>query len=321
MIFIKKVFIIGVTGATILTAIFLAVIYIANSEYELEQIGEEIVNSTGPTVDDEGENEENVDEQDDETTAEVENPLFKEDPVKDFLSEKVNKAIELFFTKHLHIVAIGDSLTEGVGDEAEDGGYVGILNNQINYEKEVAYFENYGKRGNRTDQLLNRLEEEEIAEAISNADIVLITIGANDVMQVFKENFTNLTLEKFANERLDYENRLHSILSTMNEINNELKIYLIGFYNPFNRYFSDIDELEIIVENWNTSSRLVTEEYSNITFIPVKDLFEKTDTEYLSSDNFHPNHQGYQMIAERILEYFTSEEGEIYDHSPPTEEE
>src|SRR5690625_7956906 len=99
----------------------------------------------------------------------------------------------------------------------------------------------------------------------------------------------------------------------MNEINNILRIYLIGFYNPFNRYFSDIDLLEIIVENWNTSSRLVTEEYGNITFIPVKDLFEKTDTEYLASINFHRNHQGYQMIAERILEYFTGEEEETYD--------
>jgi len=137
-------------------------------------------------------------------------------------------------------------------------------------------------------------------------------------MQVFKENFTDLTLEKFAGEQVNYENRLRSIFTSINEINPQLDIFLIGFYNPFSRYFSDIDELEIIVESWNESSRLVTEQFDNVTFIPINDLFENIDTEYLSSDNFHPNHQGYRMMAERILLYLTGEEGELYDDSQAT---
>lgn len=49
-----------------------------------------------------------------------------------------------------------------------------------------------GKRGSRIDELL----------VIEDADIVLITIGANDIMRIVRENFNHLTYELFVNEQL-----------------------------------------------------------------------------------------------------------------------
>lgn len=217
------------------------------------------------------------------------------------VSEVVEGVIKLF-KKDLQVVAIGDSLTQGIGDETENGGYVGILNNTFEENNINVNIENYGKRGNRTDQLLKRLEKEEIAESIQHADIVFITIGANDMMKIVKNNFTNLHLELFNEEKLEYVERLTAIFNKVNEINPDTKIYLIGFYNPFEHYFSDIEELQMIVNDWNESSKSVTEEFDNVKYIPTVDLFSDSDVELLSDDHFHPNTSGYKLMAKRILE-------------------
>nr|WP_326942904.1 SGNH/GDSL hydrolase family protein [Aneurinibacillus migulanus] len=62
--------------------------------------------------------------------------------------------------------------------------------------------ENFGKRGSRTDGLLERLEQNTISSAIEDTDIVLITIGANDIMRIVRENFNHLTYEQFVNKQL-----------------------------------------------------------------------------------------------------------------------
>src|SRR5699024_12036284 len=112
-----------------------------------------------------------------------------------------------------NIETSGDSLKQGVSDSQKKGGYVGILERTINRENQLAHFEKYGKRGDRTDQLIDRLDSTEIQASIREADIILITIGANDIMQVVKENITNLTYEQFTEARTKYESRLQSLFN------------------------------------------------------------------------------------------------------------
>jgi lysophospholipase L1-like esterase len=221
---------------------------------------------------------------------------------KNNVREVIDGVINLF-NKDLKIVAIGDSLTQGVGDQTENGGYVGILNNTFEDKKLNISIENYGKRGNRTDQLLKRLENKEIASSIKNADVVLITIGANDIMKIVKSNFSDLKVETFDKEKQDYTNRLRDIFDKINQLNPETKVYLIGFYNPFEGYFGDIKELELVMNSWNEAGKSVTEEYENISYIPTADLFSAANLELLAEDYFHPNTNGYKLIAERVLQY------------------
>lgn len=225
--------------------------------------------------------------------------------VKTFVEDAVQSTIDYFTNKEAHIVAIGDSLTQGVGDSSGEGGYVGILDNTINKRTHLAEFENYGKRGNRSDQLLKRLDNPQIVQSIKESDIVIITIGANDIMKVLKENFTSLSYNDFAMERDDYKNRLTKIFDKINELNPKTKIYLIGFYNPFEKYFPEIKELGIIVKDWNTIGKNVTSGYENAAFIPTIDLLADTNVDLYAEDNFHPNTLGYQRIAKRVLEYLT----------------
>ncbi|MGM7719873.1 SGNH/GDSL hydrolase family protein [Metabacillus sp. Hm71] len=245
----------------------------------------------------------NIADKEEEEEADGENNklITLTEDVRKTVREAVDGVIKLF-KKDLKVVAIGDSLTQGVGDETESGGYVGILNNTFEDNNINITIENYGKRGNRTDQLLKRLEKKEIAESIQKANIVIITIGANDMMKIVRNNFTNLNIEVFNQEKPDYLERLTAIFNKINKINPNTHIYLIGFYNPFDRYFGDIEELQLIVNDWNESSKSVTEEFDNVNYIPISDLFSNSNVELLSGDNFHPNTSGYKLIAKRILE-------------------
>jgi lysophospholipase L1-like esterase len=227
-------------------------------------------------------------------------------PIPAEIKAKVREVVEIaldFFKKDQKIVAIGDSLTEGVGDETKSGGYVGILNHTFEDNNLNITVENYGKKGNRTDQLLKRLEKEDVASAIKQADIVLITIGANDIMNVLKSNFMNVTMEPFQEERVKYIERLKAIFNKINDLNPDTQIYLIGFYNPFERHFGEIKELGMIIDNWNDAGKIIAEEYNNVRYIPTKDLFINTNMDLLAEDEFHPNTSGYKQMAQRVLEY------------------
>ncbi|WP_249869387.1 SGNH/GDSL hydrolase family protein [Oceanobacillus saliphilus] len=240
-----------------------------------------------------------------EEEAEAEEEEDEQRSFPQMIAEAVQSTVDFFTNQETHIVAIGDSLTQGVGDETEQNGYVGILDRTINGQEQIARIDNYGKRGNRTDHLLMRLEDEEISQAIRESDIVLITIGANDIMQVAKENFTNLIMDDFVFEMENYEERLREIFNEIRQLNPDTEIYLLGFYNPFKNYFEDIEELDVIVETWNTTGKEVVNEFENTMFIPTEDLFNDPDADLFADDNFHPNYDGYYLIAERVLEYIT----------------
>lgn len=258
----------------------------------------------------------NVSEEDNlsvDTTAEAEEQQeaatdIDDKPVAETVKEKVREMIEgaiTFFSQDKKMVSIGDSLTQGVGDETESGGYVGILNHTFEDNHMNISIENFGKRGNRTDQLLTRLENEEISSAIKDADIVLITIGANDIMKVVRNNYTNLNIEPFQEEKIKYIERLTAIFYKINELNPDTQIYLIGFYNPFERYFGDIEQLDMILNDWNQAGETVTEEFENVYYIPTEDLFSNSTINLLAEDNFHPNTSGYKLMAQRVLEYLS----------------
>lgn len=244
-----------------------------------------------------------------------------ESRVKTYFSEKVQNAKQYFFNEDIHIVSIGDSLTQGVGDEENNGGYVGILDERINQDSTLAKLDNFGKAGNRTDQLIERLSDEDITAAIEQADIVIVTIGANDIMKVFKENILNVTLDKFKAEEPAYRERLQTIIDEISEKNGRAQIFLVGFYNPFKGYFTDIDELEHIVNDWNDIGESVVSENNQTNFVPIKDIFDEPEETILSGDNFHPNHHGYELIAERILENVANEGMVMYGSAQEFEEE
>lgn len=211
----------------------------------------------------------------------------------------------------MKLVAIGDSLTEGVGDDTHNGGYVPLLASGLD---DVCHFRsietfNYGKSGNRTTQVTARIQEsKEIQKGLKNADAIVITIGANDLLKVAKDNiFKNLSVETFTKPRDEYIKNITTMYQEIRKYNPTCPIYQLGIYNPFYYNFKDITELQSIIDLWNQTTMEFVEKEKNVHFVPINDLIyqgngdgeKQSDVNNLLSeaDSFHPNNTGYQIIA------------------------
>lgn len=206
-----------------------------------------------------------------------------------------------FIPRTYTIVSVGDSLTQGVGDSTKRGGYLPYLEELLEGEKSIqdAQIFNFGVSGNRTTQLLNKLKTVEVKDALRKADIVMITIGGNDVMKVVRENFIGLELKDFDRELINYEKSLTSVVETIRRENQDAMIGLIGLYNPFYQYFEDVEEMDVVMQKWNDVSRLVIGKYENTLFVDIADVFQESEENLLYKDYFHPNDKGYELIAEQ----------------------
>jgi lysophospholipase L1-like esterase len=216
----------------------------------------------------------------------------KEEPPKDFIPKEVA------------IVAIGDSLTKGVGDRTNRGGYVPYLQQKLESLKSVkeVTFESFGVRGLRSDQLLKKLDKDKtMKNALKEADIVIITIGGNDVMKVFQKHITHLKLSYFEEAKVEYEKRLQEIIQHIRKENKNIGIVLVGLYNPFHLWFSDIKEIDAIIRNWNETGKRVIMQYPQTSFVSIEEVFYNKEDELLYDDYFHPNEKGYAFIAERLF--------------------
>ncbi len=211
----------------------------------------------------------------------------------------------------MKLVAIGDSLTEGVGDDTNKGGYVPLLASGLD---DVCHFRsiesfNYGKSGNRTTQVTARIQEsKEIQEGIKKADAIVITIGANDLLKVAKDNiFKSLSVETFSKPREEYITNIKTMYQEIRKYNPNCPIYHLGIYNPFYYNFKDITELQSIIDLWNQTTLEFAEQEKNVHFVPINDLIyqgngdekQQSNVNNLLSeaDSFHPNNTGYQIIA------------------------
>lgn len=225
------------------------------------------------------------------------------------------------YKKSVHFVAVGDSLTEGVGDETKRGGYVPLVADALQQKYELTSIEkdNYGVSGERSDQILKRVKKDsDLRNSLASADIITMTVGGNDLFQAFQKNLTAKTAKQFDRSIKKYGKQVDEILVEMRELNQKAPIYIIGIYNPYYLNFPDIKAMQTVVDNWNDETQRLTKETSNCFFVPVNDLLYKgiatKDTEETSAssssevknnalydeDNFHPNNLGYQLMATAI---------------------
>ncbi|MFJ8235337.1 GDSL-type esterase/lipase family protein [Ureibacillus sp. NPDC094379] len=203
----------------------------------------------------------------------------------------------------IYYLALGDSLTKGVGDEENKKGYTKRLVEKIEQWtiKAKITLDNRGKRGRRSDQLLSLLKKGHYDIELKNAELITITIGGNDLMKIVKKDLFDLKKETFDNELIEFKERYDEIIKEIRLRNENVPIILIGLYNPITKFTGDIPELEAIVTEWNQAILELSEDNTNACFVDVQDLFDEKTKMVYHSDFFHPNGNGYTLITERIL--------------------
>lgn len=219
-------------------------------------------------------------------------------------------------------VAIGDSLTKGVGDSTNQGGFVPLLAQSLTNESGLEFKSiNYGVSGNTSGQILSRMQEKkEIGKDLKKAQLLTITVGGNDLRKAILEDTSNLDLDRFEKASKTYEKNLKQIIELARKDNPDLPIYVVGIYNPLYLNFPDLTELQTLVDQWNQRTEETLSAYQGVYFVPINDLLYKgidgksgvteselgketvTNDALYDEDSFHPNNTGYEIMKEAVLE-------------------
>ncbi|MCT6925932.1 GDSL-type esterase/lipase family protein [Metasolibacillus sp.] len=240
----------------------------------------------------------------------IDDALYIEKAQKEGIIEKLGDIFQLDWltrkeidAQDIQYLALGDSLTDGVGDEYMRQGYTERLVEQLEKWPAIATItlDNRGKKGRRSDQLLRLLEKGHYDKELEAANLVTLTMGGNDVMKIVKTDIFSLKKEMFDEERVNFQHNYEQIVKEIRARNPEVPLILIGFYNPFSIVVDETTPFEEIIVEWNNDVRELAAQDDNACFVPVLDLFHTNEDLVYHTDFFHPNAKGYERMTERIV--------------------
>lgn len=199
----------------------------------------------------------------------------------------------------IQLLILGDSVAKGTGDEKSKG-FTGYLPEYFkNYTSKDILVNNLGVDGLESMGLLEQFQSQKLTQPLLDSDIILISIGGNDVRSI-------LTLNTLAKED-EFKVRMDSYLSNLKLIFQELRknnpnsiVLFVGLYNPYEKLTSAEDAQ--LLNTWNYNTQQLVEGDGKAIFIPTHDLLKYNLGRYISQDGLHPNSAGYQALSSRICD-------------------
>ncbi|MGP4079416.1 DUF459 domain-containing protein [Pseudalkalibacillus sp. R45] len=211
----------------------------------------------------------------------------------------MNQKQEAKTKESTNLVALGDSLTYGVGDDMGSG-YVDDLQTLLSDHHDGAVtVQNFGIPNQQTDGLLYQLQHTDVKDNLDDADYFIIFIGTNDVLKSNGNNLLPIYEKRLKAGKADYEKNVIDIMTIIRDENPDAPILFLGLYNPY----PSSAKIEQVIEEWNVTSQKIVNNYPRVKFISTNELFQEKSTEYFS-DSLHPNKKGYKLITKKIVEEY-----------------
>lgn len=187
-------------------------------------------------------------------------------------------------------VALGDSLTSGVGTEQYEDSYSYLVAQKMAGQNKRVTNLNFSYPGARTDDLIRDLLAKAIAD---DPRVVTLLVGTNDVHgKVSRQEFVN-------NYRLIAQELRQGTQAKLNFIS----IPNIGsdglLVPPYNAYYRNR------VNDFNQEIRKIAREFgaNYIDLATHTEELSHGQGDYYSADRFHPSKSGYRIWADYIYEH------------------
>ncbi|WP_179194752.1 GDSL-type esterase/lipase family protein [Bacillus sp. EAC] len=213
--------------------------------------------------------------------------------------KETNQNQTMHKTDKLKIVALGDSITRGIGDD-EGLGYVNRLKTSLKEQyKQDSTVSNLAVSGAKTSNLLTVLQKKDVQETIRSADTIVLSIGGNDLFPG-ADQLNQEFLKSYRPDEKTFKHNLQQIFKLIRTQNSSASIYAFGYYNPFHNV-QGLDTSSSFVSKWNDILEQSVLSIHDAYVIPTFDLFYNEENKYLYTDHFHPNKEGYTEMANRLL--------------------
>jgi len=218
----------------------------------------------------------------------------------------------------LRITAFGDSIAAGYGLSSQDDNYLTVFANNIG-----ASLTNDAVSGFDSDDLVSLLSSGRADADIRNADMVVLSIGGNDILH--NRELITSALKEAALKGGEYftddvnavydnfEANLIKIYNHIIAINPDAAIIIQTLYNPALKQgykISVIDASKLIdkyIVRLNESIISVSAAFNRVVVFDVADEMNKdADNFYNLKTDFdiHPSKKGHQTLSELFTDYY-----------------
>ncbi|MFC7394415.1 GDSL-type esterase/lipase family protein [Scopulibacillus cellulosilyticus] len=199
-----------------------------------------------------------------------------------------------------HYVALGDSLTVGVGAGIFNPGFVNEyrLMAEQSLQRPIS-FNIFAKTGTTSQQILDSLSLPEITSHICHSEIITLTAGGNDLIKSGKNFLMNKNEEVLEESLSNATANISKIIDTIHQIhadkNQPFILRLFNIYNPFPKIK--------FIDPWLQQFNAHLASFSKQPHIEVADIytaFSGKQNFLLSLDHIHPNIRGYHVMAQTV---------------------
>ena len=223
-------------------------------------------------------------------------------------------------------IALGDSLAAGQTPYKEiDTGYTDLIALRLKQEGQLSFYtKQLAFPGYTIDDVLERVQSEEVKELLSSATLITISAGANDLLSLVKVNPNAGTLSY---SQLSVDFSLNNVRKKMKVMLEELEslapradVYVMGYYFAF-PYVHDTQKQGTMAQLELLNAILQQEaQRAGATFVSVYEEFGLDARTLISNPtDVHPNMEGYRVMANAFLkEYIGSDVWAISSEELPT---
>ena len=198
------------------------------------------------------------------------------------------------------VVVLGDSLSHGTGDPTGRG-YAADVVAELR-RRGPAESVNLAVAGAESSDLRALLASENVRSLVRSADVILFSIGGNDLSHSLSEaGAPARALSSVTDARARFAANLRAILTDLRAVNPSAPIRVLGLYQPLGGEGREARLGESVVLSWSSVITETALGFPNVAVIPVFDVFQGR-ADRLATDKFHPNREGYRLIAERVIQ-------------------
>lgn len=184
------------------------------------------------------------------------------------------------------IVILGDSVAYGYGTKE---GIAKYLRESFPGSRVI----NLGINGLTSDGLAERIETGKWDHHLSDADLVLINIGGNDLLQGFRKMGTAGLIRNFKSLRRNYRKNLLTIYSKIRQANREIILVQNDLYNSMKKEHQYMGLTKLFYRRWNGAIG------ERGVIISKTNKMGKNPGIWL--DGIHPNDEGYKLMHELLI--------------------
>jgi len=209
----------------------------------------------------------------------------------------------------INYVALGDSLAQGYPYylKKKSSSYSDNIFKQISISKQLninVTYTNYGTSGFTSSDLLKQISKPDVAQNLSESNIITLDIGGNDLLKVLTTHGINdyrSILESVDN----YYDNLIKILNILRTLNPNAKIYISNVFNPAspNSKTLDYEKAQYLTSYINKIIRNTSSPY-NVKVIEIESIFLNHEYGTANSwfyDQIHPNEHGYIQMSKPFV--------------------